>query len=755
MKKGVKIVASVLAVVLLLIIVAVLIISPIAKWYIESHSKDLIGRKVTIENLDLRLLRGQLYIDNMVLYEANDCDTFVALGHLGTDLQLAPLFSHSIIVDSINLERFDATVIRNRSSLNFDDIILHLATNGQQPVDTVATETPSDALPQEAESDWEIVLNNINLSQSEFTYDDRTMQMDWTLQDVGLYIPVLDLSGSGTHANLSLDFNSGGRLEVEAMYDRPTMQYDINCRLLEYPVSSIFPLVKDLYNLGSIEGALTFDLHADGDVNHILAFNLSGQLGVDKCNVTDGNGQQLIAVNHIKTDIERINIEQDYIVHIKEVAIDGLTTRYEAFADGSNTFSSLVESTPDTIQETVSDSIKIDLLINKLALTRGDVTYVDHTLPQPFSMHLSNIHVSLPNFSLTGDNQLDLFARVQETGSLSVRWKGNIDAGNHDLILSLNNFNLKDISPYTLAFFAQPMEEGKISFRGQNIIQDKQLRGTNHLSLYHPQVGKKDKTIKPEVGSLPLGLVFTILTDREDKAEFDLPVSGNIDSPEFSYKKILLQAIGNLCVKVVAAPIDFIAGLFGLNSNEVKEIKLNAWQREFTPEQYDKLEKLSTLIAEKSDMKVVLYHEINYEDGITAISENEFRKDFYLSQNPDKAHSLDLTDRSEYQQIELRGTAITQYADSLLTVRGLSTEGSLRDKIKRLYDGTADEKLLHNIAMRDRSMKMQWTRVLNMPEESLSIESPSLETLRGRKGKTRYKVEIVPINPDSTFTATE
>ena len=39
-------------------------------------------------------------------------------------------------------------------------------------------------------------------------------------------------------------------------------------------------------------------------------------------------------------------------------------------------------------------------------------------------------------------------------------------------------------------------------------------------------------------------------------------------------------------------------------------------------------------------------------------------------------------------------------------------------------------------------MMMQWNKVLNMPEGSLQITTPSIDEIKRHKGKTRYNVEI-------------
>ena len=137
MKKFSKVALIVVAIIILLLLLVVLLISPVSKWYIEKYSKDLIGRRITIENFDLQLLKGQAFVDNFVLYEANDVDTFVSIGHVGADVQMWGIVRQSIVVDSFNIVAPNITVMRRNNRMNFDDMLQFMAgSDDSEPVDT-------------------------------------------------------------------------------------------------------------------------------------------------------------------------------------------------------------------------------------------------------------------------------------------------------------------------------------------------------------------------------------------------------------------------------------------------------------------------------------------------------------------------------------------------------------------------------------------------------------------------------------------
>ncbi|MBQ2980458.1 MAG: DUF748 domain-containing protein [Bacteroidaceae bacterium] len=756
MKKGLRITIIVISVIVALLLVASLLVSPIAKWYVEKNCKDLIGRKITIENLDIRLLLGRVAADNLVLYEANETDTFVSIEHFDADVRVWGILRKSIIVDSINVVSPNATILRQGNGLNFDDMLVFFAQKsaGETNADTIAQ--PDTIKETSNDNSWQIILRDIALNRGKIRYADDIIDIDWTMHHIELNIPEIDLSGSGTKAQLYFDFARGGSLALNAMFDQPTMDYELNCKISDYPVGVLMPFMKGVVNVGNVAGSLGIDLHAQGNIDNIMASILDGSIQLDSTYVDDINGQRLISLNQFKTDIEHIDIAHDYNIKLRNFLIDGVSAGYEVYRDGSNNFTSLFATAPQEeaeaqpSQETpenvaTNDTVeapKLNITVENIVMQNSNFAYTDNTLPEPFTLRLSKMRFKTPMFSTQGVNDVELFAVLQETGALRIKWNGNIEAQNHDLSLSLNNFNLKDISPYSLSFFGYPITDGKLSFRGQNIISDSQLKGTNKLSLYNPTVEKKRSDVDAQFGMVPLKLAIVVLTDREGKADIDLPISGDIKSPHFSYGNIIVQALVNVLVKIAAAPIDLMAEALGLNSNEIKEIEFGAWQHQFTPEQYDKIEKLSKIIAEEPELQIRLQHEVNFEKGIQAIVENDLKREYYLAQNPERAQSLNMVDIDTYQKTSLKDPGIILFADSLLTVKGLPTDGNINDKMHRLYGSAAVDKLMRNIEMRNRGMMMQWSNALNMPEGSLQIVTPTQDEIKLHNGKTRYKVEI-------------
>lgn len=64
MKKWVKVTIIVISTLVVLVGLAALLVSPVAKYYIEKNSKELIGRQVKMKSLHINLFTGSLEIDS-------------------------------------------------------------------------------------------------------------------------------------------------------------------------------------------------------------------------------------------------------------------------------------------------------------------------------------------------------------------------------------------------------------------------------------------------------------------------------------------------------------------------------------------------------------------------------------------------------------------------------------------------------------------------------------------------------------------
>ena len=101
--KILKISTITVAVLVAVFIIIACIFSPIAKNYINKHSKELIGRQINIKGLYINIFTGYARITDFQLLEANDLDTFVSFDTLSVDMSLHRLLANEVRINHISL----------------------------------------------------------------------------------------------------------------------------------------------------------------------------------------------------------------------------------------------------------------------------------------------------------------------------------------------------------------------------------------------------------------------------------------------------------------------------------------------------------------------------------------------------------------------------------------------------------------------------------------------------------------------------
>ena len=90
-------------------------------------------------------------------------------------------------------------------------------------------------------------------------------------------------------------------------------------------------------------------------------------------------------------------------------------------------------------------------------------------------------------------------------------------------------------------------------------IQGNQLDSSTRVFLDQFTLG--ESVDSPDATSLPVSLAIALLKDRSGEISLDIPVSGNLDDPEFSVGGVIIQVLVNLVAKAATSPFALLASL--------------------------------------------------------------------------------------------------------------------------------------------------------------------------------------------------
>jgi hypothetical protein len=164
--------------------------------------------------------------------------------------------------------------------------------------------------------------------------------------------------------------------------------------------------------------------------------------------------------------------------------------------------------------------------------------------------------------------------------------------------MSFQGIELTTFTPYSGRFAGYKIEKGKLNVYLHYKLNKSQLDAENKIVF--DQLVLSEKVESPDATSLPVKLAVALLMDSHGKIDVDIPVSGNINDPDFSVFPLVMQGLGNVCVKVVTAPFKWLGGLFGgEEAEELNYVEFPAGSDSLFGREEAKLETLAKALTER------------------------------------------------------------------------------------------------------------------------------------------------------------
>ena len=735
MKKAVKIPLIVAGAVGGLFLLAGVLVGPIAKNYVEKHDNKLLGREVSVGKIRVNPFFGKLKIKELTLFEDDGVTPFVCFDRFETKIRLRDLMNNRLWVKHAMLSGLQVNVEQNRDWFNFNSFLEYFNTG----------ESASEP------SGFRLVFNDINIAKSTIRYADLALGNEFVLRNISLRIPSLDLSDMDTDLGLDLALSDEATLHTDLRLSDNAEKYFINLKMDNLGVETIEPYLQQYCPVDLLSGRVQLDLNAQGTTDHIMDFDLFGNFIINGLALNDMKNNPLGGVDTVFAEIKRFSLN-DKILEFNQLRCSGLKAAYVVNADSTSNFQLLLDSYRyrDEAQETsFVDSLSIENQYNKpwdfsvsdLKFDRGEVAYEDHTLPNVFRYEIGDISLSSNRFTLDGNNSVRMQAALNKVGKLQMNWQGSLGGrDNHNLTLMLSNVKMADFSPYAIQMFGFPLEKGTLSFQSQNVISDGNLNGINKLQIASPKVGDKMKTVQPRYAKVPLKLGLNLLADKHNSVSVDLPVSGNLADPSFSYGKTLAKVFANLISKAASAPFRLLTD----KENNLQYIPFDPLQLDFSPEQYVMIDNVAATLQSRSDMAVVLEAKVQYDETIKQLCIMQLQRDYYLSMNPEKTNAdLDFMANEAIRSIKLNDKGLCDFASQHSEKKRLLSAKDVTSVACSVYQEKAEELLPQMMQRHNQTLSDYLLNVKGLPVERISVTSLDATLMKSFAKPSRYEMHVV------------
>ena len=753
MKRAIKwIFLSLVAVVVLALAAAIIWLGPLAEWYVEKYDAELIGRRVEMDELRIKIFKGEMTADNVILYEADNQTNFACLGSLDAAMALGDLFDKHIHITRLNVGEAYVRIDQNVDEFNFDDMLTFIA-------ETYASEEEETADSEP----WMITLDNVAIKESHFAYFDHEIEQRWELTELYISTPSLYLDDRTTHLDIAAVINDRAALEGALELTYATWDFLFDGTLKEFPLAETYKYWTPFINVGSVAGSLSADVELEGNVMAITSMNICGDASVMGLEITTPTNGKVLLADELYVGIEELNIDQQRYI-LSYLKANGYASEMLFAKDGSTNFDALFYNDPTiTIESTktaegddlydVKERVTVttneeeqpfaDMVvkIGELDLKGGDFLYSDDTMHRLFEYQLRDIAIKGKDLDLMGNNNITLGAKLPKQGSVMLRWDGSLsDFHNQSLMLMLNNVDMVGISPYVEHFTGFPITDGNLTFRSQNVVSNGSLSGINQFGTYNFKLGKRDKSLDPEI-KLPLRLAVWVLTDKDEHIDIDLPVSGHLDEPKFSYGKVIMKAVGGLMLKIAISPFELMAGN---KQDAFQHINLDLLEPGLGSEHYARLDKMAEALKEDSSLRVKLTQRVNYKRDVQRLANLNLKIAYYNYKHGAEQGYLDMLAFSRINDTKMSNKAVIKYADSLLTARGIDpTMMNTQTKAMTLYGDVIDGQIKQLMEHRNRIiMNYMGFQHQDLAEGAFSINDIVIEDMKDYMGKDRYTVTL-------------
>jgi outer membrane protein OmpA-like peptidoglycan-associated protein len=319
--------------------------------------------------------------------------------------------------------------------------------------------------------------------------------------------------------------------------------------------------------------------------------------------------------------------------------------------------------------------------ISEVLFKDAEIDFSDESVIIPFRTRIHSTQGAIRDVASFGGTPgtLELEGQIDEYGL--ARANGTVHVSDPYSATSIKaefrNVEMPRLTPYTAEFLGYAIKEGRLDMDMDYRIQNRELHAEHHVVAKNMQLGDK-----MEGGEGPPGfavkLAVSLLKDRQGNIKLDPLVEGTVDSPEFSYKKVIWQAIKQMLGKIASAPFHFLGKLLG-GGDAPELVEFDAGRADVIPPERQKLDSLASTLGEKPE--ITLSIEGRYDTVADAAALREAKLKLQIeSQRDSTAAKTQKTDTGTVMAVILENLYLKTFSraalDSLRTAFTASPTGA-------------------------------------------------------------------------------
>ncbi|MFJ2692696.1 DUF748 domain-containing protein [Pseudomonas sp. NPDC087336] len=489
--------------------------------------------------------------------------------------------------------------------------------NAEPPSTPAAADSPKPE-PATPGKPWQVLLNDVQLRDYKVHLVDRKAQpaVELELSPLNLDLQKFDsLNGSPFLLKLDTGVGKQGKLTADGEVNLAPVSARLNVQTKDIDLRVAQSYISPFIRLELRSGMLGSDMAVNLKGTDPLALSVTGRAQVDQLHTLDTlktrdflKWQQLVVegLNYQHGDslsIDKINLLQPYarfmINDDRTTNIDDLLIPQPADTGAG--------AKPAAAKPAASKDKPLGIHIGGIAINDGSANFADFSLTPNFATAIQQLNGSIGTIDSRQAKpaSVDIKGKVDRYAPVTI--KGAVNPfdpmASLDIATSFKRVELTTLTPYSGKFAGYRIRKGRLNLDLHYVIVKGQLKAENKVVVEQLQLG--EKVDSPDAVSLPLKLAIALLKDVDGKISIELPVSGDLNNPQFSVMPIVWQTLRNLIVKAAAAPFKLIGGLVaGGGSQDLGTVSFAPGSSDLNKDAEAALVKLSQALKERPALRL-------------------------------------------------------------------------------------------------------------------------------------------------------
>lgn len=664
-----KTILTIAVTMILAITLIIIFISPIAKYLVEKYDVTYTGREITMDYTYVNPFTGSVYIKNLKINELKSDSVFISSNDVSAQLNMFKLFTKTYEISHITLNQPTIVISQTNKDLNFDDLIQKFTSKE----------------PSIKKKPVHFNMLNMEINNGVIYYRENTFPINLSVIKLNIKSPGLKWNMDTLNAKVSLLSGNGpGGIDGNITINLKNLNYKLDAIINKLQLKFLEQYFKKMSNYGSFEAVLDANLKTTGNFKDAQNLNAKGMVTISNFHFGETATKDFASFDKFILQVRDLNPKNkkylldsvslshpyfkfdryDYLDNVqmmfgkKGTIVSGARNNEQEF--------NLILEIGGYIKALAKNFFRSNYKVNRLAIYKGDFAYNDYTLNEKFSVSASPINIVADSIDKNNSRVKLLFSTgLKPFGNAKVNLSINPkDSSDFDLDYHITKLPVSIFNPYLLKYTSFPLDRGSIELNGTWHVKNGMIQSNNHLLVIDPRVNNR---IRNKNSSwLPLRFIMFFMREKGNIIDYEIPITGNLNKPDFIYKDAIFDALKNVFVKPATASYRTEVKDTEYEIEKSMFLKWDMRKYELSSSQIKFLENMADLLKEDPSLSISIVPMPYTEKEKEYIMFFEAKKQYFLASKKLTTKSLCEDDTVTIDKMSNKDSLFVKYLNSKL-----------------------------------------------------------------------------------------